>query len=149
LQRYEKMPIGRNPAEIRREIADLEKELAGSALNERARAALEKNLELKKKLLASVGEVSGNMKALSTELDSMASLLEVLHQNSLSMRDPQTISDELDTIVQQSEASERAVREMEALLRSGGGEWLPDLPETPAATRELGTASSRQKAKGR
>jgi hypothetical protein len=89
------------------------------------------------------------MKALSTELDSMASLLEVLHQNSLSMRDPQTISDELDTIVQQSEASERAVREMEALLRAGGGEWLPDLPEAPVATRESGTAAGRQKAKGR
>jgi hypothetical protein len=149
LQRYERMPIGRNAADIKREIADLERELAGSGLNERARAALLKNLELKQKLLASVGEVGGNMKALSTELDSMASLLEVLHQNSLSMRDPQTISDELDTIVQQSEASERAVREMEALLRSGGGEWLPDLPETPAATREPGTASGRQKAKGR
>jgi hypothetical protein len=148
LQRYQKMPIGRNPADIKREIADLERELAGSGLNERARAALEKNLQLKQKLLASVADVGGNMKALSTELDSMASLLEVLHQNSLSMRDPQTISDELDTIVQQSEASERAVREMEALLRAGGNEWMPDLPEAPA-TREPGTAAGRQKAKGR
>ena len=62
------------------------------------------------------------MKALATELDSMASLLEVLHQNSISLRDPQAISEELDTIVRQSEDSERVVREMEALLRSDGGD---------------------------
>jgi hypothetical protein len=148
LQRYEKIPVARNPAEITREIAGLERELAGGGLNERARAALQKNLELQQRLLTAYGEAADNMKAMTTELDSMASLLEVLHQNSLSMRDPQAISDELDTIVQQSVASERAVREMEALLRAGGGEWLPDLPApvtTPAESRDAG----RQKAKGR
>ena len=63
------------------------------------------------------------MKALETELDSMESLLEVLHQNSISLRDPQAISEELDTIVRQSEDSERVVREMESLLRSDTDGW--------------------------
>ena len=152
LQRYEKMPATRSPAEIKREIADLEKELTGPGLNERARAALQKNLELKRKLLASYSEVGGTMKALSTELDSMASLLEVLHQNSISLRDPQAIADELDTIVRQSEASDRAVREMEALLRAGTG-WTADLGEDTIrpATERAGTppVSPRQKVKGR
>ena len=152
LQRYEKMPATRSPADIKREIAALEQELNGPGLNERARAALQKNLELKRKLLASYSEVGATMKALSTELDSMASLLEVLHQNSISLRDPQAISEELDTIVQQSEASDRAVREMEALLRSGGGGWAADLGENdavPAAERDRPSAPPRQKVKGR
>lgn len=152
LQRYENMPATRSPAEIKREIAALEQELAGPGLNERARAALQKNLELKRKLLASYSEVGATMKALSTELDSMASLLEVLHQNSISLRDPQAIAEELDTIVQQSEASDRAVREMEALLRSGGGGWAADLGDNvamPARERDGTPASSRQKVKGR
>ena len=152
LQRYENMPVNRSPADIKREIAALEQELAGPGLNERARAALQKNLELKRKLLASYAEVGGTIKALSTELDSMASLLEVLHQNSISLRDPQAIAEELDTIVQQSEASDRAVREMEALLRSGGGAWAADLGENvamPAAERGGTPARSRQKVKGR
>ena len=150
LQRYDKMPVSRNPAEIKREIAELEKELAGGDLNDRARAALQKNLELKQRLLKSYSEAGGNMKALETELDSMQSLLEVLHQNSLSLRDPQAISDELDTIVRQSEVSERAVREMEALLRAGGGEWAPDLEDISLPAPQPGTPpASRQKAKGR
>lgn len=152
LQRYENMPLNRSPADIKREIAALEQELAGPGLNERARAALQKNLELKRKLLASYAEVAGTIKALSTELDSMASLLEVLHQNSISLRDPQAIAEELDTIVQQSEASDRAVREMEALLRSGGGAWAADLGENvamPAAERDGTPAPSRQKVKRR
>jgi len=93
------------------------------------------------------------MKALETELDSMASLLEVLHQNSISLRDPQAIADELDTIVQQSETSDRAVRELEAMLHGGEGAWSADLPAdavAPAANRDGTQAGpARQKAKGR
>jgi CRISPR/Cas system-associated protein Csm6 len=133
LQRYEKMPLSRDPDDLKEEIARLERELKDDGLNERARAALQKNLELKRRLLGSYAEVGGTMKALATELDSMASLLEVLHQNSIALRDPQAISEELDTIVRQSEDSERVVREMEALLRSDS--WSGDVAAMPAAPR--------------
>ena len=94
------------------------------------------------------------MKALATELDSMASLLEVLHQNSISLRDPQAISEELDTIVRQSEDSEtRGARDggaaaaatatrgapMSRRGRPACGRKVPPIPPTPP----------RQKVKGR
>ncbi len=75
------------------------------------------------------------MKALATELDSMASLLEVLHQNSIALRDPQAISEELDTIVRQSEDSERVVREMEALLGGDSGSWSAEVATRPSGVR--------------
>jgi hypothetical protein len=154
LQRYEKLPQNRKPGDIKSEIAELEQELGGSDLNDRARAALHKNLELKRRLLKSYSEVGGTMRALETELDSMASLLEVLHQNSLSLRDPQAISEELDTIVRQSEDSERVVREMEALLRTDAGAWGTDVSVDEVAVRpETDSvpppAPPRQKVKGR
>lgn len=152
LQRYENMPATRSPAEIKREIADLEKELAGPGLNERARAALQKNLELKRKLLASYSEVGATMKALATELDSMASLLEVLHQNSISLRDPQAIAHDLDTIVRQSEESDRIVREVESMLSADTGGWVSDrtrVAPPAASTRAPDTGNVRTKAKGR
>jgi hypothetical protein len=138
LQRYERMPASRDPQEIEEEIADLEKELAQGNPPERAAAALRKNLELKRTLLASVSRVGDTVRTLLTELDSMESLLELLHQNSISLRDPQAISNELDTIVRQSEESERVVREMEALLRADTAGLPMDLtapPETRAAAR--------------
>lgn len=149
LQRYDRTLVRKSPDRIETEIRDLEKELEQPDLNERARAALEKNLELKRRLLSSYSEARGTMKALSTELDSMASLLEVLHQSSISMRDPQTISEELDTIVRQSEDSGKVVREMEALLRTGVPEWDADLPplEDPRTRSEAGT--TRRKVKER
>ena len=122
-------------------------------LPERAMAALQKNLELKRRLLASLAQVSGTVKTLMTELDSIESLLEVLHQNSISLRDPQAISEELDTIVRQSEDSERIVREMEALLRSDVDGWTDDMavgigsPPTSATTPQRET--TRPKAKAR
>ena len=152
LQRYQKLPV-HEPDDIKQEIAKLEKELAGGDLNERARIALQKNLELKKRLLKSYSEVAGNMKALSTELDSMASLLEVLHQNSISLRDPQAIAEELDTIVRQSEDSDRIVREMESMLRGDGDEWSADLTDTAVDVPHVDVppipTTPRQKAKGR
>lgn len=133
LQRYERMLLRKTTESIEHEIEALQRELKQPQLPERARIALEKNVELKARLLASHAEARGTMKALATELDSMASLLEVLHQNSISMRDPDAISQELDTMVRQSEDSERAVREMEALLRAGAGDWAED-----AAVRTAG-----------
>ncbi len=154
LQRYQKMPLARDPEDLEREIAALERELKDEELNERARTALQKNLELKRKLLESYSEVEGTMKALATELDSMGSLLEVLHQNSISLRDPQAISEELDTIVQQSEDSERVVREMEALLRTDGGAWSTDVAEIRPSKSGIRVPPippppPRQKVKGR
>ena len=154
LQRYQKMPMRSDPSHIKQEIAGLERELTDPDLNERAHAALQKNLELKRRLLASYAEVGGTMKALSTELDSMASLLEVLHQNSIALRDPQAISEELDTIVRQSEDSERVVKEMEALLRTDG-DWSADINVDVASTlSDRGSippipTPPRQKVKGR
>lgn len=130
LQRYDSMPVSSRPYEIEEEINALEKELQEPGLPERAITALKKNLELKRRLLASFSEIGGTVKTLLTELDSMESLLEVLYQNSISLRDPQAISEELDTIVRQSEDSERIVREMETLLRAdvaGGQGELPSL----------------------
>lgn len=145
LQRYSRLPVGRTVRDVDGEIGALERELASSELPERAKAALEKNLELKRRLRASLGEVDGNVKTLYTELDSMESLLEVLHQNSISLRDPQAIADELDTIVQQSEESERVVREMEALLRSGVEGIAPEAAVAPPSAVPGSSAGKRVK----
>jgi hypothetical protein len=153
LQRYERMPATRTPEDVSGEIRALEDELQAEDLPERAAAALRKNLELKQRLLASLSEVDGNVKTLATELDSLESLLEVLHQNSISLRDPQAISDELDTIVRQSEESGRIVREMEALLPAGLPSWddhvsLPDAV-TPSQSDRASKVSQTKKVRNR
>ena len=154
LQRYQARPVRRGPPEIQKEIAGLEAELAEPGVPERAAAALRKNLELKRRLLASLAQVDDTVRTLQSEIDSMESLVEVLHQNSMSLRDPQAIADELDTIVRQSEDSNRIVREMEALLRTDTDAWQGELapaapvPPIPAKSSDA-AATPRQKVKGR
>lgn len=151
LQRYERMLASRDDSRVAQEVQRLLQELEQPDLNERARAALQKNLELKRKLISSDQEARGTVKALSTELDSMVSLLEVLHQNSISMRDPAAISSELDSIVRQSEDSERVVQEMEALFRVGTSDWRDYDVSTPidsgSGPRTSSTGPSRQRVK--
>lgn len=154
LQRYQRMPARRREEDIQREIAALEAEVRQADVSERTAAALQKNLELKRRLLDSVSQVGDTVRMLKTEIDSIQALLEVLHQNSMSLRDPQAISEELDTIVQQSEDSERIVREMEALLRTDMSfqDDLPGrttaVPPIPGKTGQQ-PSSSRQRMKGR
>ena len=146
LERYEALLQDRNPATIERAIGELEDELKDTHLAERTRSALEKNLELKRRLLTSLSDADDTIQALATELDSMASLLEVLHQSSISMGDPQAMSQELDTIVRQSEDSGRVVREMEALLRSDSGDWSGGMqlpPNEPVGPGKTDTPSRR------
>jgi hypothetical protein len=156
IQRYELLLVNRNPDRVDADIERLERELADPELNDRARAAIQKNLELKRKLLASLSDARGTIRALATELDSLASLLEVLHQNSISMRDPQAVSQELDTIVRQSEESERVVREMEALLAADASGWsgaaVPPLPDhviVPPLPADSAAAPERTRRKAR
>ncbi len=152
VQRYERLPARRTTADVEEEIALLEQELAEPGVPERAVAALKKNVELKRRLLASLSEVDGTVKALVTELDSIESLLEVLHQNSISLRDPQAISEDLDAIVRQSEDSERIVREVESMLRNDTDGWQSSLMrEAPPAVPDNTppTRTVRPKAKGR
>lgn len=148
LQRYESLPAGRRPDDLLDEIELLNQELEVAGQPERAVAAIRKNIELKQRLLASLSEMEGSVRTLQTELDSMASLLEVLHQNSMSLRDPQAIAEELDTIVRQSEDSERVVREMEAMLRTDVSTWGGDVAAVAVAApppRTPGAGTSRRK----
>jgi hypothetical protein len=151
VQRYDRLPVGRSSEEVEEEIEALERDLAEPDLPERASAALRKNLELKRRLLTSLSEVGGTVKALVTELDSLESLLEMLHQNSISLRDPQAISEDLDTIVRQSEDSDRIVREMEALLQEGTDGWQREVASqaVPPSKTETRTGTVRPKAKAR
>lgn len=123
LSAYEKTLASRHPEHLEHEIERFQRELSEPDLPARARAALEKNIELKQTLLKSLRDADGTRRALETELDSSYAVLEVLLQNSLSMRDPDAISAELDAIVQQAQDSERAVREMESLMRGSGGDF--------------------------
>lgn len=150
LQRYETILQRNSVASLGQQIQSLEKELRSDELTDRARAAIQKNIELKQRLIDSLDEARGTEKALATELDSMAALLEVLHQNSIAMRDPVAVSQELDAIARQSEDSERVVREMEALARAGGID-LQDAPPlvAPARSEGRGRRTSRAREKGR
>jgi len=123
LQRYEALLERRPASAVQQQIKSLERDVERPDLPDRARLAVQKNIELKQQLLKALEEARATMTVLVTELDSMASLLEVLHQNSIAMRDPEAVSQELDAIARQSEDSGRVVREMEALVRAGGSDW--------------------------
>lgn len=132
----------RDERELQNEIKLIEKSLNEPGNSERVKSALAKNLQLKKSLLSSQGEASQTQIALAAELDSLSSLLELLHQKSLSIRDPQEISNELDAIVTQVSDTDQSIREMEALMAAGSDKLSAPVDPIPAIGGGQPTASS-------
>ena len=62
-------------------------------------------------------------------------VLQLIRDQSVTMRDPQQISDQLETLVQDVEQTEQAVKEVEAIFEMAtpdeAGPALPSVSETP------------------
>ena len=152
VQRYERLPAGPHDRRGGRRRSTCSSGAGRARSAERAAAALKKNLELKRKLLTSISEVGGTVKALVTELDSIESLLEMLHQNSISLRDPQAIS-QISTRSSGSPRSPTAScakwSRCSAPIPAAGCPIAPRVPPPAASTRAPDTRNVRTKAKER
>ena len=110
---------GRNRRRGRKEIEELERELAGPNLPERAVDGAQQNLELKKPAAGVAVRSRRHREGAGDRARLDESLLEVLHQSSISLGDPQAISEDLDAIVRESERIRARRARGGAMLRSG------------------------------
>lgn len=127
MEKYDSLTRSSNTDRLANEIRQLEVDIEGSQVDPRVREAWQQNLEIKRKLYATVERNRANRVALAAELDSLESLLQLLLQKSVAATDAHALSAEIDDIVAQAEADAASVQEMENMLgvmpevASGGG----------------------------
>jgi DNA repair exonuclease SbcCD ATPase subunit len=114
--------------DIVKEIARLERHLeeeseAVQDINRRRIEVLNKRLERYDKVLE-------NSKVLAAQIQALEDLLDLIRDQSFTMKDPQQISEQLDTLVTDVEQTEASIREMEAIYALAGE---PSLLSTSAA----------------
>jgi uncharacterized protein (UPF0305 family) len=138
LVRYESYFATTDPQRIEERIAALEREIAKGpervqAIKARTRRVLQKRLERYKKALE-------NRHIVDAQTETVQEVLQLLRDQSFSMRDPRTITEQLDGLVSSAEETERGVRDMEDILSAEQEILLPSnlgiedepLPEPPA-----------------
>lgn len=114
LVRYERYFQTTDPERIQERIAMMEHEMASGPerlreIKARTRAVLEKRLERYQK-------ATENRQLMDAQTETVQEVLQLLRDQSFTMRDPQSVTAQLDGLVSAAEETERGVREMEALF---------------------------------
>jgi hypothetical protein len=123
LARYEAYFATTDPKRIEERIAALEREMAKGPeriqqVKARTKAVLLKRLERYKKALE-------NRQLVDAQTETVQEVLQLLRDQSFSMRDPRTITEQLDGLVSAAEETERGVRDMEDILAAEREVLLP------------------------
>ncbi len=146
LMRYHAYFSTTDPERIQERMAMLEHEMAAGPeriqqIKARTRLVLEKRLERYQKALE-------NRQLVEAQTETVEEVLQLLRDQSYSMRDPRTITEQLDGLVSSAEDTERGVRDLEELmaiekdaLLPGGDDIEADLEAGRQARSPAGEAS--------
>jgi hypothetical protein len=112
--RYDEYFESTDPRRMQERIARLDQEIGRSPervkqVKARTRTVLQKRMERYQKALE-------NKQLVDAQTETVQEVLHLLRDQSYSMRDPRTITEQLDSLVSSAEETERGVRDMEELL---------------------------------
>src|SRR5262249_12732714 len=103
-----------NPVEIQREIERIERTLDKET--PKVREINCKRIEILRKRVEKFQSIKENRQVIDAQCSAIEDVLELIRDQSVSMRDPEEVSNQLDTLVQDVEHTEQTVREVEAIF---------------------------------
>lgn len=103
-----------NPEQVRNEIAQLEKSLAKDP--PRVQAINQRRIEILRKRVAKFEKIAENRQIIDAQCATLEDVLQLIRDQSVTMRDPQEVSAQLENLVQDLEQTEQNVREMEEIF---------------------------------
>jgi low affinity Fe/Cu permease len=142
--RYEAYFQTTDPERIRHRLASLEREMSQGP--ERVRAIKAKTSNVLRKRLERYEKALENRQLVDAQTETVLEVMQLLRDQSFSMRDPKTITEQLDGLVTSAEETERGVKDLEELLASDQDLFLPgslaaeDDEELRAVTPKAATA---------
>ena len=100
--------------EIKREVAALQKSLSTDP--PRVQEINKKRIEILNKRLEKYDRLCENRKVVDAQCAAVEDVLHLIRDQSVTMRDPQQISDQLDNLVKDVEETEQTVQQVEAIF---------------------------------
>lgn len=107
--------------DIKREIASLQKALSSEP--PRVQEINQKRIEILNKRLEKFDKISENGKVVDAQIAAVEDVLLLVRDQSVTMRDPQQVSDRLDSLVHDVEQTEQTVQQVETIF----SDMSPDL----------------------
>ncbi len=110
-----------DPGEFKREIASLQRTMASDP--PKVQEINKKRIEILSKRQEKFDKISENRKVVDAQLSAVEDVLMLVRDQSVTMRDPQQVSDRLDSLVHDVEQTEQTVQQVEAIF----SDLSPDL----------------------
>jgi hypothetical protein len=124
------------PEEIDREVAALKSTLAADP--PKVQEINRKRIEILEKRLEKFRKIQENHQVIEAQCDAMQDVLELIRDQSVTMKDPQQASDQLGDLVREVEQTEQSVREVESVFELTVPEGALTLPEPLPAPPPFG-----------
>jgi hypothetical protein len=115
-----------NPDQIRNEIVHLEKSL--SAELPKVQEINRRRIEILRKRVAKFEKITENRQVIDAQCAAIEDVLQLIRDQSLTMRDPAEVSAQLDHLVHDVEQTEQSVQEMEEIFAMAAPELGDELP---------------------
>jgi hypothetical protein len=147
VQQHEEYLSNFNDRAIQGEISDLKKSLEAPDALLKVKEINRKRIEILTKRLEKFGKIQENRQVIHAQCKAVEDVLGLIRDQSISLRDPQEVSGQLETLMRDVEETEKTVREVEDIfhLESPEMEGLPPLPS--AAISALGHMEERFRGK--
>lgn len=101
--------------QLEKELRELEAEVVQEA-NARLKDVKEKRLEILRKRLGRFQQAGESREVVSHQLAGIEDLLRLTHEQSITIRDPETVNRQLDVVSAEVQATDETVREMERFM---------------------------------
>ena len=125
-ERYEDSIRNGAENEISRDIKAIRDEMTPS-LAPRVRAIKERRLRILEQRLNRYKKSKENQEIIEEQLATIEDVIKYIHEQSLTLRDPEAITFQLDTLLNEVEETEASVEEMEDIFAPGSTDILADI----------------------
>ena len=113
-ERYLRSSQSNQQQEVARDIEDLRQSLSG--LSPRVKAIKERHLKILEQRLDRFKRSKENLEIIEAQLATIEDVIKYIHEQSLTLRDPEAITFQLDTLLSEVEETEASVGEIEEIF---------------------------------
>jgi len=123
-ERYQGQMDGASEQRVLRRIRDLKEDMADD--NDRVRAVKQRRMKVLKQRLARFKKGHENLEIIGAQLGTIEDVVKYIHEESWTMQNPEEITFQLDTLLEEVEETQSSVRQIEDVFSSSATDLLSD-----------------------
>ena len=144
-ERYEYTIQTGTEGEVVQAISTLREDMADDS--ERVRAIKERRLRILEQRLDRFKRSNENLEIIEAQLETIEDVVKYIHEQSLTLRNPEEITFQLDTLLSEVEETEAAIEEIEEVF-SSSADLLSEIDTFESKEEEARPASDRSRMRG-